>query len=46
VKGWLEAREITVRDIDPDGPAAEAGLRVGDVILDVNGKAIAKPAGK
>jgi serine protease Do len=39
-----DGQGVAVRDIDPDGPAAEAGLRVGDVILDVNGKAIAKPA--
>jgi hypothetical protein len=30
-------RERKVRDIDPDGPAAHAGLRDGDVIVRVDG---------
>ncbi|HXW27126.1 MAG TPA: PDZ domain-containing protein, partial [Xanthobacteraceae bacterium] len=30
-----------VTGIDPAGPAAEQGLRTGDVILDVGGKAVA-----
>ena len=33
-----------VTDLDPDGPAAQKGLRQGDVILDVAGKPVAGPA--
>ena len=32
---------VVVTAVDPDGPAAEQGLRSGDVILDVGGKAVA-----
>jgi serine protease Do len=32
---------VVVTSIDPDGPAAENGLRTGDVILNVGGKAVA-----
>ncbi|HUO54194.1 MAG TPA: Do family serine endopeptidase [Rhodoblastus sp.] len=32
-----------VTDLDPDGPAAQKGLRQGDVILDVAGKPVAGP---
>jgi len=32
---------VVVTGIDPAGPAAEQGLRTGDVILDVGGKAVA-----
>jgi serine protease Do len=35
---------VAVRDIEPDGPAANAGLRPGDVIVDVNGKNVASVA--
>jgi serine protease Do len=34
---------VVVTAVDPDGPAAEHGLQTGDVILDVGGKAVAKP---
>ena len=34
------AQGVVVTAIDPDGPAAEAGLRSGTVILDVAGKAV------
>ena len=33
-----------VTKVDPDGTAAELGLKTGDVILDVGGKAVATPA--
>ncbi|MBI3434733.1 MAG: Do family serine endopeptidase [Proteobacteria bacterium] len=35
---------VVITAVDPDGPAAERGLRTGDVILDVGGKAVANPA--
>jgi serine protease Do len=31
---------VVVTDVDPNGPAAERGVEVGDVILDVGGKAV------
>jgi Do/DeqQ family serine protease len=31
---------VVVRDVDPDGPAAEAGVQSGDVIVEVNGQAV------
>lgn len=31
---------VVVTAVDPDGPAAEQGIRVGDIILDVGGKAV------
>jgi serine protease Do len=34
---------VVVTDIDPDGAAAERGVRAGDVILDVAGKAVDNP---
>jgi serine protease Do len=37
-------RGVVVTDIDPDGPAAESGIRTGDVILDVSGKAVNTPS--
>jgi serine protease Do len=35
---------VVVTAVDPDGLASEHGLKTGDVILDVGGKKIAKPA--
>ena len=37
-------RGVAVTAVDPDGPAAEHGVKEGDVILDVAGKAVSKPA--
>jgi serine protease Do len=31
---------VVVTNVNPDGPAAESGIRTGDVILDVSGKAV------
>ena len=38
------SRGVVVTDVNPDGPAAESGIRTGDVILDVSGKAVDKPS--
>jgi serine protease Do len=35
---------VAVTAVDPDGPAAEHGVATGDVILDIGGKAVSKPA--
>jgi serine protease Do len=35
---------VVVADIDPDGLAAQKGLQNGDVILDVGGKPVSRPA--
>jgi serine protease Do len=37
-------RGVAVTSVDPTGPAAERGVKEGDVILDVGGKAVSKPA--
>ena len=37
-------RGVTVTAVDPNGPAAERGVKEGDVILDVAGRAVSKPA--
>ena len=34
---------LVITDIDPTGPAAEAGLARGDVVLEVNKQAVASP---
>jgi serine protease Do len=33
---------VAVMGVEPDGPAADHGVKTGDVILDVGGKAVAK----
>jgi regulator of sigma E protease len=38
--GWLPDQPITVTELDPDMPAAKAGLKVGDEIVAVNGMAM------
>ncbi len=35
---------VVITDVKPDGPAAERGLKSGDVILEVAGKAVSTPA--
>ena len=35
---------VVVADIDPDGVAAQKGLKAGDVILDVAGQSVSRPA--
>ena len=35
---------VAVVGVDPDGPAAEHGFKMGDVILDIGGKAVANAA--
>jgi serine protease Do len=35
---------VVVTNVNPDGPAAEHGIRTGDVILDVSGKAVNTPS--
>ena len=35
---------VVVTAVDPDGPAAERGVKTGDVILDVAGKTVSTPA--
>jgi serine protease Do len=38
------SRGVAVTAVDPKGPAAERGIKEGDVILDVAGKAVSSPA--
>ncbi|MDQ0509768.1 Do family serine endopeptidase [Ancylobacter amanitiformis] len=35
---------VVITEVDPNGPAAERGLKAGDVILDVAGKPVMKPS--
>src|SRR3984957_19474421 len=35
---------VVVAEVDPDGAAADKGLKQGDVILEVAGKSVARPA--
>jgi serine protease Do len=37
-------RGVAITAVDPNGPAAEHGVRTGDVILDVAGTAVSSPA--
>jgi serine protease Do len=36
-------RGVAITAVDPNGPAAEHGVRTGDVILDVAGVAVSSP---
>lgn len=42
--GLNEQRGTVIADIAPGSPAAEAGLRVGDIILSLNGRPVASAA--
>ena len=35
---------VVVAEVRPDGPAAERGVKTGDVILDVGGALVSTPA--
>jgi serine protease Do len=35
---------VVVADVDPDGAAAQKGVRVGDVIVEAGGKSVSRPA--
>jgi serine protease Do len=35
---------VAVVAVDPDGPAAEKGIKDGDVILEIGGRAVSSPA--
>jgi serine protease Do len=37
-------RGVVVTAVDPNGPAADRGVKEGDVILDIAGKAVSDPA--
>ena len=37
-------RGVAIVGVDPNGVAADHGLKIGDVIMDVGGKAVASPA--
>jgi serine protease Do len=39
-----QAKGVVVTAVDPNGVAADHGFRVGDVILEVGGKAVSAPA--
>ena len=43
--GLQKARGALIADVTSDSPASKAGLKTGDVILDVNGKAVKGPKG-
>ncbi len=44
VSGQQGTPGVVVTDVDPDGPAAEHGIHVGDVILEIGGKPVNNPS--
>jgi serine protease Do len=44
VVAGAEGEGVAVIDVSPDGPAAEHGIKAGDVILAVGDKPVASPA--
>jgi serine protease Do len=42
--GGAGSKGVVVTEVRPDAPGAERGVKVGDVILDVDGKAMSTPA--
>jgi len=38
-----DSEGVVVTGVDPDGPAAERGFKVGDVILEIGGKQVSTP---
>jgi serine protease Do len=40
----LSDQGVAVVQVDPDGPAAAKGIEAGDVILDVGGQSVSRPA--
>ena len=41
--GGADDQGVAVTSVDPNGPAAEHGIKTGDVILEVAGEAVSKP---
>ncbi len=39
-----DAKGVVITDVDPDGPAAEKGIKPGDVIVEVQQQAVTTPA--
>ncbi len=44
VPGAGSKEGVVITDIDPNGAAAQKGLKVGDVILEAGGKTVSKPS--